>query len=205
MTPELDALIRNIEEVVREADPQLHDITMGLGTVNRILVYLRLFSISEKLREKSEERAKERSENASGGFRGAFEDITRRQKQEYERRKQYDARQREAEDRRNREQAEAFHRTYERRFRDAFFGRDFRWGAGFEDFEWGQQSRSPPPSSRKPWWIVLGVKESDPMPIVKKAYRRLAMKHHPDRGGKKEDFQEVEAAYREAERKWKTT
>ena len=32
---------------------------------------------------------------------------------------------------------------------------------------------------------------------AKKAYRRMAAKHHPDKGGEKEKFQEVKAAYDE--------
>lgn len=40
--------------------------------------------------------------------------------------------------------------------------------------------------------LARGASESD----IKKAYRSMAMKHHPDRGGNADKFKEVEEAYR---------
>src|SRR5690349_8053925 len=53
--------------------------------------------------------------------------------------------------------------------------------------------------SKRDYYEVLGVKRDTPEADIKKAYRRLAMKHHPDRnpGDKKaeEHFKEAKEAY----------
>lgn len=43
---------------------------------------------------------------------------------------------------------------------------------------------------------TLKVSENAPQDDIKKAYRRLASKHHPDKGGNKNEFQKIEEAYR---------
>lgn len=48
----------------------------------------------------------------------------------------------------------------------------------------------------KDYYSILGVKRDADEDEIKKAYRRLAAKHHPDRGGSKEEFQRIEEAYR---------
>lgn len=42
---------------------------------------------------------------------------------------------------------------------------------------------------------TLGVAENASPDEIKKAYRKLAMEHHPDRGGDQQKFQDVQAAY----------
>lgn len=42
---------------------------------------------------------------------------------------------------------------------------------------------------------ILGVDRSATPEEIKSAYRRLASKHHPDRGGDTKTFQEIQAAY----------
>ena len=42
---------------------------------------------------------------------------------------------------------------------------------------------------------VLGVTEDDDPVLIRQAYRVLALQHHPDKGGTKEKFQEIAAAY----------
>lgn len=42
---------------------------------------------------------------------------------------------------------------------------------------------------------VLGVPPGAPEEDVKKAYRKLAMKHHPDKGGDPEQFKKIQSAY----------
>jgi len=42
---------------------------------------------------------------------------------------------------------------------------------------------------------VLGVEKNATYDEIKKAYRKLAIKHHPDRGGDKEKFQEIQQAH----------
>lgn len=43
---------------------------------------------------------------------------------------------------------------------------------------------------------TLGVNKDATQDEIKKAYRRLASKHHPDKGGSNEEFQKIEEAYR---------
>jgi curved DNA-binding protein len=46
------------------------------------------------------------------------------------------------------------------------------------------------------YYQILGVGRSASEEEIKRAYRRLASQHHPDKGGDKERFQEIEEAYR---------
>lgn len=45
------------------------------------------------------------------------------------------------------------------------------------------------------YYDILGVKKDASADDVKKAFRRLARKHHPDAGGDEEKFKEINAAY----------
>lgn len=42
---------------------------------------------------------------------------------------------------------------------------------------------------------VLGVEKDADKDQIKKAYQRLSMQHHPDRGGDEEEFKKISAAY----------
>lgn len=42
---------------------------------------------------------------------------------------------------------------------------------------------------------VLGVEKDDDAKTIKKAYRKLCLKHHPDKGGDAHTFKEINAAY----------
>lgn len=44
-------------------------------------------------------------------------------------------------------------------------------------------------------WETLGVPRDSDENTVKKAYRKLAMKHHPDKGGDPEQFKKIQTAY----------
>lgn len=46
------------------------------------------------------------------------------------------------------------------------------------------------------YYETLGVNRNASQDEIKKAYRSLAMKHHPDRGGDTNKFKEIEEAYR---------
>lgn len=45
------------------------------------------------------------------------------------------------------------------------------------------------------YYETLGVKENADQDAIKKAYKKLAMKHHPDRGGDEKTFQSISQAY----------
>ena len=48
---------------------------------------------------------------------------------------------------------------------------------------------------KKDYYEVLGVQRNVTEADLKKAYRRLAMKHHPDKGGNEEIFKKYQKAY----------
>lgn len=45
------------------------------------------------------------------------------------------------------------------------------------------------------YYEILGVSKSASQEEIKRAYRKLAMKHHPDRGGNHDKFKEINEAY----------
>lgn len=45
------------------------------------------------------------------------------------------------------------------------------------------------------YYKILGVDRSASEDEIKKSYRKLAMKHHPDRGGNQAEFQKIQEAY----------
>lgn len=44
-------------------------------------------------------------------------------------------------------------------------------------------------------WITLELEPETPLPLVRKAYKQLARRHHPDQGGDPEQFRRVREAY----------
>jgi len=47
----------------------------------------------------------------------------------------------------------------------------------------------------KDYYKILGVSNDSDGDVIKKAFRKLSMKHHPDRGGDEDVFKEVNEAY----------
>lgn len=44
-------------------------------------------------------------------------------------------------------------------------------------------------------YFILGVSKDAPSEVIKKQYKKLALKHHPDRGGDPEMFKKISEAY----------
>jgi len=42
---------------------------------------------------------------------------------------------------------------------------------------------------------ALGIQKGSSEADIKKAYRKLAMQHHPDKGGDPEQFKQIQGAY----------
>ena len=68
---------------------------------------------------------------------------------------------------------------------------------------WQRQKGVPDPMQPKvkDWHKTLGVSKNASPEDVKKAYRTLSSRHHPDKGGKVEDFQKINEAYKASKRK----
>jgi len=47
----------------------------------------------------------------------------------------------------------------------------------------------------KDFYKILGVNENTPQDEIKKVYRKLAVEHHPDKGGDENKFKEISEAY----------
>jgi curved DNA-binding protein CbpA len=45
------------------------------------------------------------------------------------------------------------------------------------------------------FYDILGVTENATQDEIKKAYKKKAVKHHPDKGGNEEEFKKISEAY----------
>ena len=71
-----------------------------------------------------------------------------------------------------------------------FFGGDpFEQGGG------GMGGRSREPVDTQEYYDILGVTKESTAAQIKKAYRKLAIKNHPDKGGDPEKFKKISVAY----------
>lgn len=59
----------------------------------------------------------------------------------------------------------------------------------------GMRSRRSPPVDNKRFYDLLDVDKDASTSQIKKAYRKLALTHHPDRGGDEERFKEITTAF----------
>ena len=49
--------------------------------------------------------------------------------------------------------------------------------------------------TKKDYYEILGINKDSSKEEIKKAYKKLAIKHHPDKGGDQEKFKEISEAY----------
>jgi len=81
----------------------------------------------------------------------------------------------------------------------SFFNQGFFGGRGFPGgFPGGQEEEDEAPAQEidnKKVYEVLGVDQKATTEEIKKAFRKLAIQHHPDKGGDTEKFKEINAAY----------
>lgn len=67
-------------------------------------------------------------------------------------------------------------------------------GAHMVDRAFSGFTALPPPSPGKGWWEVLGIARSSSREEIIAAHRKVAMEHHPDRGGDADKAAEINAA-----------
>jgi hypothetical protein len=74
-----------------------------------------------------------------------------------------------------------------------------RWGTGdmMEAAFRGFAALPAPGQSGLSWWQVLGVAMNANEDQIRDAYRALVKKHHPDTGGNREQFEQVQKAWEE--------
>jgi DnaJ family protein A protein 2 len=73
-------------------------------------------------------------------------------------------------------------------------GGGFPFGGGFEGMG-GGMGRPKKDADTNKYYDILGVSKKASQDEIKKAFRKLALKMHPDRGGDTEKFQELNKAY----------
>jgi hypothetical protein len=69
-----------------------------------------------------------------------------------------------------------------------------RYGVGSRDQAFAGYTALVPGSNEQEWWHVLGVEANAPLALVDDAFRTLALKYHPDRGGSHEEMARITAA-----------
>lgn len=76
-----------------------------------------------------------------------------------------------------------------------------RWGTGdMVDAAFSGFAALPAPKPSPNWSVVFGMPAHSTTEAVKARYRELAMRHHPDRGGSREEMEAVLRAFAEFER-----
>ena len=74
-----------------------------------------------------------------------------------------------------------------------------RWGVGSVQQAFSGYQALPARPTSQEWWEVLGVSPSAPPDLIKAAYKKLALQHHPDAGGSSDRMAELNRAWEEAQ------
>ena len=77
---------------------------------------------------------------------------------------------------------------------DDFFGGGFGGGGFGGRMGGGMRQQREPPNTTK-YYELLGVDKKATHAQIKKAYHKIALKEHPDKGGDAEKFKNITAAY----------
>jgi hypothetical protein len=73
-----------------------------------------------------------------------------------------------------------------------------RWGVGTTDQAFAGYRQLPAQSSGGSWRTVLEVPPEATAQEIQLSYRRLAKLHHPDNGGDRRKFEQINSAYKQA-------
>ena len=74
-----------------------------------------------------------------------------------------------------------------------------RWGVGTLDQAFRGYAALPERASGKAWWDVLGVHRDASPAEIRTAFKKKAHEHHPDRGGERAAWDELQDAYHQAQ------
>jgi len=72
---------------------------------------------------------------------------------------------------------------------------NFAFGGGGSPFGGGHSHGAPREVDNSKFYDILGVEKTANQGDIKKAFRKAAMTHHPDKGGDSAKFQEIQKAY----------
>jgi DnaJ domain len=73
-----------------------------------------------------------------------------------------------------------------------------RWGVGSIEQAFEGYKRLPAKTEGKKWWEELEIESNANADEIQSAYRKLAMQHHPDNGGDRSRFEQINQAYQQA-------
>lgn len=188
----LESLLESIETVLRDPQARFPDFVVQLEVRDLQEIAAILRAARDQGREQKRSQEEKFRNSGPYGFSSAdFENIWRSAFEEglsgTEGFEQYRRRQEEQ------------RRAYENMRYENMRNSKFSWGSADEPRK--EEPKKPPPRSnarKRPWFEVLGVPPDSTRDTIVRAYRKLALKNHPDRGGDHEKMSEINQAKDEA-------